>query len=118
MAYPEVDAMRLLIAGLALSTLALLAQSPAADVKHLIVPTADDVQMSVSALQIDRGSPYPSIVHLKGSVEVKTRVCVRTGRTNALACNGYTVLRADEADVHEDTGAVDARGNVRLTHEK
>jgi hypothetical protein len=110
--------MRLLIAGLALSTLTLWGQTPTPDVKHLVVPTADDVPIWVSALQIDRGSPYPSIVHLKGNVEVRTRVCVRTGPGQALACDGYTVLRADEADVHEDTGAVDARGSVRLTHEK
>jgi lipopolysaccharide assembly outer membrane protein LptD (OstA) len=110
--------MRLLTAGLALSTLALWAQTPTPDVKHLVVPTADDLPIWVSALEIDRGSPYPSIVHLKGSVEIRQRVSVRTGPGNALACSGYSVLRADEADLHEDTGAVDARGSVRLTHEK
>jgi len=108
--------MRLLTAGLALSTLALWAQTPTPEVKHLVVPTADAVPIWVSAL--DRGSPYPSIVHLKGSVEIRQRVCIRSGPGNALACSGYSVLRADEADLQEDTGAVDARGSVRLTHEK
>jgi lipopolysaccharide assembly outer membrane protein LptD (OstA) len=119
MAYPKVAAMRLLVAGLALSTLTATAQGPPADVKNLVVPTMDGVPpIWVSALQIDRGSPYPDVVHLKGTVEIRQRVCVRTGPGNALPCDGYMVVRADEADVHEETGAVDARGNVRLTHEK
>ena len=45
-------------------------------------------------------TPYPSVVHLKGTVEIRT--------------NGF-ILRADEADYHEDTGEVEARGTVKVT---
>lgn len=107
--------MRLLVAGIALSAaVTLSAQEP----KHLVVPASPDRPMTVKADEIERGASFPSFIHLKGNVEIRTRVCVRTGAANALTCNGYTVLRADEAEVHEESGEVEARGNVRLTHEK
>ncbi|HYM13108.1 MAG TPA: hypothetical protein VEU62_20375 [Bryobacterales bacterium] len=54
---------------------------------------------SVSALSIERGVPYPSVIHLKGDVEIRRR---------------GMILRADEADYHEDSGEVGARGHVRV----
>ena len=53
---------------------------------------------TVSAISIERG-PYPSLLVLKGNVEVRT--------------NGF-VIRTDEADYDETTGAIEARGNVKV----
>ena len=53
----------------------------------------------VSALSIERGVRYPSVIHLKGDVEIR-----RSGM----------ILHADEADYYEDTGEVEARGHVRV----
>lgn len=112
--------MKLSLAALAVYTLALTAQEyPAGQPKHLTVPTATSVRpVSVIALSIERGPEYPSIIHLKGSVEIKTPVCVGTGPGNTQVCDGFVVLRADEADFHEDSGQIDAHGNVRVTREK
>jgi lipopolysaccharide assembly outer membrane protein LptD (OstA) len=43
---------------------------------------------------------------------------VASGPGTALACAGYVVVRADQADLHEDSGEVEATGNVRVTREK
>ena len=69
-------------------------------------------------MEIEIGLPYPSVIHLKGSVEIRTPVCVVTGPGNAWTCNGSVVLRADEADLHEDTGQIEASGNVKVTRER
>jgi len=103
---------------LAAAAVALLAQDHSSEIKHQIVPTLNGVRgVEVSALEIVRDLPYNSIVHLKGNVEIKTPVCVRTGPGNAQTCSDYIVLRADQADFHEDTSQIDASGNVRVTRE-
>ena len=51
-------------------------------------------------------------------VEIKTPVCLIVGRNNAHSCAGYIVLRADEADFHENSGQIEGRGNVPVTREK
>jgi lipopolysaccharide assembly outer membrane protein LptD (OstA) len=71
--------------------------------------------MSVAALGIEREGDYPAVIHLKGRVEIKTPVCTKEG---VLHCDGYVVLRADQADLQEDSGQIEARGNVRVTREK
>lgn len=108
------------LAVLAICALALAAQEyPAGQLKHLPIPAANGVQpVSVAALEIERGAEYPTIVHLRGSVEIRMPVCVRTGPGNGQACNGYVILHADEADYHEDSGKIDARGNVTVIREK
>jgi lipopolysaccharide assembly outer membrane protein LptD (OstA) len=109
--------MKLFLAALAACALALTAQNyPSGQLKHLPIPTASGRPDSVAALEIERGAEYPTTVHLKGSVEIKMPVCVNqpAGQT----CNGYVVLRADEADYHEDSGQVEARGSVKITREK
>jgi hypothetical protein len=72
----------------------------------------------MSALSIQRGAEYPSLVELKGDVEIRTRVCVMQSRAGtkkgALVCDGETVLRADEAVFHEDTGTIEAQGKVTV----
>jgi hypothetical protein len=112
--------MKPLLAALALCVLALTAQQyPAGELKHLPIPAIDGVKpLSVAALEIERGAAYPSVVHLKGKVEIRMPVCVRTGPGNAQVCSGYTILHADEADYHEDTGQIDARGTVTVTRQK
>ena len=87
--------------------------------QRLSVPTATNpAPFSVAALEIEREGEYPAIIHLKGSVEIKTPVCVNAGPGNAMHCAGYVVLHADPADFHEDSGQTEARGNVTVTREK
>ena len=104
--------MKLCLAALAVCALPLAAQ----ELKHLTVPTTTNAQgISAAAIEVVRDLPYNSIIHLKGSVEIKTPVCVRVGPDNALHCDGSIVLHADEADLNEDSGQIDARGNVTVT---
>jgi lipopolysaccharide assembly outer membrane protein LptD (OstA) len=111
--------MKLSLAALAVCALALTAQDyPTGQLKHLPIPSAHGRGVSVAAMEIERGAEYPTIVHLKGSVEIKIPVCVVTGPGNRQVCNGDMVLRADEADFHEDTGQIEARGTVKVIREK
>jgi hypothetical protein len=112
--------MRLLLAALCGSALVLAAQDKPADQrKHLSVPTPTSATpIRIAASEIERGATYPSVIHLKGDVEIRTPVCVTTGPGTQTACAGYIVMRADEADFHEDSGEVEARGTVRVTREK
>jgi hypothetical protein len=115
MTYPEVASMKL-FAAIAFCTLTVTAQD---GLKHLVLPaTSQELPMWLTAQEILRGPGTSETVHLKGSVEVRWRVCVPGKSGNGLTCDGYTVIRADEADVQGDSGAVDARGNVRITREK
>jgi hypothetical protein len=111
--------MKRFIGALALCALALAAQDqPAGQLKHLSVPTNTSVNpISVTALAIEREGEYPAIIHLNGSVEIKTPVCLKSGQGSALQCDGYVVLHADQADFHEGSGRIDARGNVSVTRE-
>lgn len=56
------------------TAVALLAQTdPAREIKHLWVPTSTSVRpSSVSAAEVEREGNYPAVIHLKGSVEIKT----------------------------------------------
>lgn len=93
-----------------------LGQDLAPELKHVIVPLPRaNRNASLAALAIERGAEYPSIVNLRGSVEIKTPVCVPAGRKGAVICEGYTIVRADEAVFHEDTGQIEAHGNVTVT---
>jgi lipopolysaccharide assembly outer membrane protein LptD (OstA) len=101
------------------AAVALLAQTgPARGIKHLWVPTSTSVRpSSVSAAEVEREGDYPAVIHLKGSVEIKTPVCVASGPQDSQICDGYVVLHADAADFHEDSGQIEARGNVTVTRE-
>ena len=111
--------MKRLLCGLTLCLLTLTAQDyPAGQMKRLSVPTKTSVNpISVAALAIEREGDYPAIIHLKGNVEIKTPVCVKPGQGSLLHCDGYIVLHADQADFHEGSGQVDARGNVTVMRE-
>src|SRR5690242_16402166 len=71
----------------------------------------------LAALSIQRGAEYPSLVELKGGVEIRTQVCIMRGNTaskkGTVVCDGETILRADEAIFHEDTGTVRPKGGDR-----
>ena len=89
---------------------------PASERKHLSVPIASSAQpLAVAAIEIDRGVQYPSVIHLKGDVEIRMPVCIATGPGTEQHCAGEIVFRADEADLHEDTGQIEAKGAVRVT---
>ena len=108
---------RMLILGVCAMTL-VAQEYPAGQLKRLTVPTTTNVRpLSVSALEIERIDEYPSVIHLKGNVEIRTPVCVSTGREGVQQCAGYVVIRADEAELHEGTGRVETRGKVTVTRE-
>jgi hypothetical protein len=84
--------------------------------KHLSIPIVGKPRpFAASALEIDRGISYPSVVHLKGNVEIRMPVCVVTGPERTHQCAGEIVVSATEADIHEDTGQVEAKGEIRVT---
>ena len=99
-------------------TVAVSAQDfPVGQLKHISVPIAKSAQpLAVAAIQIEReGVHYPSVVHLKGAVEIRMPVCVVTGPGAVQHCAGEIVFHADEADLHEDTGQIEAKGAARIT---
>jgi hypothetical protein len=66
---------------------------------------------------IEQGPHYPSVIQLRGHVEIRTPVCLPTGRRGEFeqACDGVMIVRADEAEFHENTGEIEAHGNVSIT---
>ena len=60
-------------------------------------------------------SPFASVIHLKGHVELRT-CCVQRpqSRSDPAPERAYMILRADEADYYGDTGEIDARGEVHV----
>jgi len=99
--------------------LACLPLALAQEQKHLSAPTVNGIRpVLLSALSIERGAEYPSLVELKGNVEIRTPVCYLTSKTPGQmthVCIGESILHADEAVFHEDTGEVEARGKVTVT---
>ena len=99
------------------SIIAIDAQNyPAGQLKHISVPIASSAQpFAVAAVEIERSVQYPSLIHLKGAVEIRMPICVVTGPGNAQNCAGEIVLHADEADLHEDTGQIEAHAGATIT---
>lgn len=98
--------MRICAVALALITLPLspgMGQQPT-ELKHFSITYKGGWGVSMSAENMAREA---SILHLRGNVEVKT--APRPGEDGQ-----FLLLRADEADFHIDTGAVEPRGNVSL----
>src|ERR1700682_3915218 len=71
--------------------------------------------MDMQALSIERLATFPGIVHLKGSVEIATKVGVN-GSPFSPPTLMIMVVRSDEADYHEDTGEIEARGYVQMSY--
>jgi lipopolysaccharide assembly outer membrane protein LptD (OstA) len=66
----------------------------------------------LEAASIQREVAFPSVIRLKGQVEIQTKIIAQK---NPLALLIMTVT-ADEADYHEDTGEIEARGKVRVDY--
>jgi hypothetical protein len=69
----------------------------------------------LSALNVQRGVTYPSVIEMKGNVEIQTPVCLPVGKGRKLICDGHMIVHADEAKFHEDTGEIEATGTVIVT---
>jgi hypothetical protein len=106
--------MKFLISVFAFLTWA-IAQDSAPEMKHLMIPVLNGkATVKVSALNIDRGAEYPTIVKLTGQVEIKSPVCLPVGKKGGFVCDGYMVLHADEAQLDEASGHIEAHGNVSV----
>lgn len=104
--------MKCLVLSLLLTGSLAIGQEP----KHVnAVPVSGGRGSTLTALNIERDTTYPSAIHLKGEVEIKTPVCLPIGRHGKLMCDGEMILRADEATYHEDSGQIEARGSVTVT---
>jgi hypothetical protein len=102
-------------ASVAFLTLA-MGQEPAPGLKHVMTaPRNAGRPSTLSALRIERGVEYPSIVRLRDNVEIRTPFCLPAAQDGVVACAGEMIVRADEAEFYEDTGRIDARGNVVVT---
>jgi hypothetical protein len=108
--------MKLCVALLAFLALA-MGQEPPPELKHVIIPQPNGGRVVyLTALNIERGVEYPTVVKLSGNVEIKTPVCIPGPKKGAnMVCDGDMVVHADEAVFHEDTGQIDAHGNVTVT---
>ena len=105
-----------LLAAIAVLSLAAAAQNSAnPQLKHVISPQAGNKGFVLTAENIVRDSHYPGLITLKGKVEIRIPVCLPAGKDASMVCEGETVVRADAAEFHEDTGEIAARGNVQVT---
>jgi hypothetical protein len=106
-----------IVVTLAGSVAIIMGQETNSEQKHLMVPTLNGGIKTVrlSARSVERGVPYPSVVELKGNVEIQTPVCLPVGEGRKLICDGNMVVHADEAKFHEDTGEIEATGAVTVT---
>jgi hypothetical protein len=74
------------------------------ELKHFSIVYKGGWAVSMSAENMAREA---SVLHLRGNVEIKT--APRPGEHDQ-----FVLLRADDADFHIDTGAIEPRGNVNL----
>ena len=110
--------MKMSFAGLAYAAMMCAQDNSPGQQKHLSVPIANSVQpLAVAAVEIDRGVQYPSILHLKGNVEIRMPVCVAIVAGSAQKCSGVIVFRADEVYLHEDMGQIEAKGPATVIRE-
>jgi hypothetical protein len=110
--------MRIVLSGTLMASAAftLLSLAQGRELKHVTAaPLNARRPVSLTALEIERGVEYPSVVTLRGNVEIRTPVCVPTGKDGAMVCEGEMVVRADEAEFDEATGQIQAHGNVTVT---
>lgn len=93
-------ASQLLIIAMACLPVTLLPQdNKAPDLKQIMASGGSWRNVTLTARSIERGASHPSVVQLKGDVQIKMK---------------GLILRADEAAFHEGTGEIHARGNVRV----
>ena len=99
---------------LAVSLRPVMGQDVSDQQKHLIAFVVNGWPNRLSATSIERGTEYPTIIYLKGNVEVQAPVCPLVGQNASRACDNYMILHADSAEFHEDTGQIEAHGNVSV----
>jgi hypothetical protein len=99
----------------ALTLLLFSGYSNAQERKHIVAAPLNGRPVLLAANDIVRTGAYPSTIHLTGGVEVKSPVCLATGKNGKVICDGYMLLRADEATYHEDTGEIQASGAVSVS---
>jgi lipopolysaccharide assembly outer membrane protein LptD (OstA) len=84
--------------------------------KHLQISSPDGGPgISLAALNIERDiskASYSPAIELKGNVEIRTALC-----GHEVPARKMMVLRADVATYHEDSGQIEASGNVRVNFE-
>src|SRR5262245_41114126 len=78
---------------------------PAEQRLHLMA-TAPVGGVSLEADRIERGPAYPSVIQLRGNVEIKTKTVAQRDPLSLM----IMVVRADEAEYHEDTGEIEGWG--------
>ena len=107
--------MKFVVCTVAFLTLAIGQVNPP-EMKHIVIPQPNGSRdVSLAAQQIERGVEYPTVVRLNGNVEIKTPVCIPSPKKGAnMLCDGDMVLHADRAEFHEDTGQIDAHGDVTV----
>ena len=92
-----------------------MCQDTKAEALHMLIgtPQGHRVELTATSIERDVSSKETQLtLHLKGNVTIRLITCVPSGKDNA--CEGAMVLRADEAEYHQDTGEFEARGNVRV----
>ena len=111
--------MKLLILGgmLACQCTSLLPQAIGQDSKSAgqklnLMATGPLGSITLEADSIQRRPSYPSVIQLKGNVEIKTKTVVQDSPVRLM----IMVVRADEADYHEDTSEIEARGTVHVDY--
>lgn len=67
---------------------------------------------TIQADSIERPLPSPGTIHLKGTVLITRKISAEDVPVRLM----IMTVRADEADYHEDTGEIEARGNVQLNY--
>ena len=106
--------MKLLILGgmLACQCTSVLPQAIGQENKLNLMATGPLGSITLQADSILRRPSYPSVIQLKGNVEIKTKTVVQDSPLRLM----IMVVRADEADYHEDTSEIEARGTVRVNY--
>ena len=69
---------------------------------------AVDIKASDIGLKLNQGG----IVRLRGNVEIATNITVSHSPVQLL----IMAVSADEVDYHEDSGEIEARGNVKMSY--
>jgi lipopolysaccharide assembly outer membrane protein LptD (OstA) len=67
---------------------------------------------TIVANSIERAPSFPSIIRLKGNVEIRTKAVVQHSPVSLM----IMIVTADEADYHEDSGEIEARGKVHVDY--
>jgi len=74
------------------------------ELKHFSINSPKGWSVKITAENMAREA---LTLHLRGNVEIKTSIGQDAPRQ-------FLLLRADEADFHIDTGAIEPRGNVMM----